>query len=407
MSGGDLQVYHSTAVALADAPGAWLEANEFGYRAPLYFVLLAIAYLPFPGQAPYWLGQIVTAALFVPIELIYRALGSQLGLRRRAIAATVWLRSALPTFVVSDVQILSEPLFEVLLLGLFLVAGKAFENGFTAKRGTILGLLLAALILTREVGSVFVLGLALGCASGLRRTRIAWGWRPIACMALAIALPLALWLHRNQLTYGQALPISNTGGMNLHIGHHPGADGRWGDVLDPGHRPPASLQPATPQMSQWHRDAAIAYIRADPVRALAIVPWKLGYLVFPRVERHEILDMFPVIPERGRVALFLLAGLSSAALVILVPAGLGALPRSVYRESAIYSTLLLAAAVAVTFGAPRFLDPVEHLALPGIAALLVAPRRILERMSTRTRVAVPSCTAAIACLWLLILSTKI
>lgn len=407
MSGGDLQVYHSTAIGLASARSAWFEASEFGYRAPLYFIALAIAYSPFAGQAPYWVGQAVTSALFVPIVLIYRALGSQLGLSRRAVTSTVWLRSVLPTFVVSDVQVLSEPLFEVLLLGMLLVAGNALQGGLTAKRGTILGLLLAALVLTREVGSVFVLGLAFGCGSILRRTRTPWPWLPIACTLLAAAIPLAFWLYRNQVTYGQALPVSSTAGMNLHIGHHPDADGRWGDVVDPGHQPPAGLLPATPQMSRWHRDAAIAYMVADPVRALAIVPWKLGYLVLPRIERHETLAMFPHIPEPGRIALFLLAGLSSAALVILVPAGLGTLPGSLYRTAAIASALLLAAAVAVTYGSPRYLDPVVHLALPGVAALLVEPRRSLCRMSRRTRVTVLSCTAAIALLWSLILYTKI
>ena len=409
MSGGDLQVYHGTAVRLAESPGAWFEASEFGYRAPLYFVLLAVSYLPFPsGQAPYWAGQLVTAALFVPLVLLYVALGSQLRLRQREVIATVWLRSALPTFVVSDVQTLSEPLFEVLLLCLFLVASKAFEGGLTRQRGVILGLLLGALVLTREVGSVFVLGLALPFLAALRWRRMALPWRPIAWMAFTVGITLSPWLYRNHLTYDQALPLSTTGGVNLHIGHHPDADGRWGLILDPSHTPPANLRWGTPQFSKWHRDAAVAYILNDPLRALAIVPWKLAYLVFPRVERQETLDMFPGLPQKCRVVLLVLVGLSSAILVMLIPPGLAALPRSYYRGAALVSTVLVAAAVAVTYGSPRYLDPIEHLALPGIGALLVGPRRVLaERMNAIvTRVTVLSCMAGIVCLWVMILSTK-
>jgi len=54
------------------------------------------------------------------------------------------------------------------------------------------------------------------------------------------------------------------------------------------------------------------------------------------------------------------------------------------------------------------LDPIEHLALRGISAVLVGPRRVLaERMNaTIPRVTVLSCMAGIVCLWVMILSTK-
>jgi hypothetical protein len=196
--------------------------------------------------------------------------------------------------------------------------------------------------------------------------------------ALLLAAP---WAARNRVTNGQALPLSYTSGYNLHVGNHPGADGRWSPPLAPGHVAPDSLVWATPRWSDWHGRRAKAFILEDPVRFAGLVPDRLAYLLFPRAARQEILELqvFPRLPRLAQVALVILAGISSALLILAVPLALGILPGGYYRNAAICCSVLLIAAVSATHGIARFLDSVMHLILPGTSLLLADPRAALLR----------------------------
>lgn len=101
-------------------------------------------------------------------------------------------------------------------------------------------------------------------------------------------------------------------------------------------------------------------------------------------------------------------GGSSALLVVLLPLGFAMLPPGPYRFAALVSTCFYVAGVALAFGAPRLLDPIVHLGLPGVAIACAAPREAMRRClaAPLTTVAVAVAVLVIVGLWAVMLIEK-
>jgi len=400
MVGADLDVYHRVANLLVTSPHQWTRGGEFGWRAPGAFVYLAAFYWPWGGAAPYAVGQVATGLLFVPTCLLAGALVRALGLGDRAALAAIWIRAVLPLFVVADVMVLSEPLFACLVLGAGLAAVRLVERP-TWRWAAATGALLAGLPLTREPGLLVAAPIAVVALVAVARRggpRSAAG--PVGVALLAAGLTLTPWLARNQVARGAPLPISSTTGFSLHLGNQPSADGGWMALTAPGHVPPDTVEWATVEWDRWHRDRALEWMGEHPARAAALAPARLSRTLFPRASRYEVLDLgvFPGLGDRGGWLLIIASGLSGGLLVLLLPAALGAVEARTWGPMALWAAGLHLAAVAITVGSPRYLDPVLHLALPGIAALLADPRGWSRRVAGRRRLTVELATAVVVVL---------
>ncbi|WHZ15466.1 MAG: Glycosyl transferase, family 39 [Nitrospira sp.] len=373
--GGDQLAFYSGAQQLTHSSGEWFKGGgEFGYRAPLYFVYLAAVFELFPDST-FLTGQIATALigvlncvlLFVLIRNLTGDLGSRLGL---------WLRGLLPSCVIADTFVMSEPLFAAFLLSALLTISMK-PNAPDNCQALLLGFFVACCLLTREVAIVypFVFGGYLVFASRTRQEAL----RCVALFALALVITLIPWMWRNAVVWGQPLPISYTSGVNLHIGNNPQATGKWTRFPS---EPEDGSSFGTPQFDAWHKKEALRYIQEDPLRFVQLGFKKVAWFLWPRFEREEIRELYK-LPSRQATLISGLLGVLSAGMLILGIAGFIVGQRDWFWW---ISLTLIAYTIAVTFvvyGSPRYRDAIDYLLLP-FAAYAVTHWRSLW-VDARTR----------------------
>jgi 4-amino-4-deoxy-L-arabinose transferase-like glycosyltransferase len=398
---GDLNVYHRTALQLIQDTSAWMQpGGEFGYRPPLYPAYLWLFYSL--AEVPdYRLGQLANL-LLVPgmLWLFHRVLVPAFG--SRVALAAVWVRALLPPFVVSDLFVMSEVLFDLLLLWAVVLLQGWPAHGRRLSRSLLLGVVTGLLALTRELAVGFLLLVPIGVAAlepaPLRR-KLAWA----LVFWLGAVLSLAPWLARNQALRASPLPVALTSGPNLHLGNHPDATGSYAEFRHPDHVHPTDLPFGTLEAERWHRQRALEWMRENPLRVVELVPARLGYFVWPRTLRTELLrtDLFPGIADPLKQAL-VVGGLAVWSAIWLLGL-LGLLLRDADRYAIITGAVLLylCALVALTIGAPRFADPVILLLIGPALACMRERRLVLQRIpSSAPRVAVTGlAVAALLGLW--------
>jgi len=96
----------------------------------------------------------------------------------------------------------------------------------------------------------------------------------LALAGAAAVLVVLPWSVRNLRQMGALVPVSTSGGLNLWMGNHHAATGGWVE--------PTSLRPVTAHLTEVQRDRfyrglAWAYIRAHPLRVIALAPRKLWH----------------------------------------------------------------------------------------------------------------------------------
>ena len=268
---GDGCMYHETALRLAHDANAWFsQGSHFGYRAPLYFAYLAMIY-KVTGHQTYHVGQLANLLLFViTIFLLYKITETSFGIQVATI--TVWLRALFPTFVVSDVALMSESLFDVWLLAILMILLTHHSGAYRARDLFILGLCIGAALLTRESAQGFViilLNVLVFETHGLRARLVR-----MSLMLLGLGVFLIPWMWRNTLVWQSPFPLALTSGVGLHIGNNPDATGTYIDMTKPSH-----IQVRTREFDRRHRGQAIQYILEAPGRFLISGIKKLGWLV--------------------------------------------------------------------------------------------------------------------------------
>jgi 4-amino-4-deoxy-L-arabinose transferase-like glycosyltransferase len=168
-------------------------AAPFEKYPPLFPLILALA-----GAAYDWrIAHAVVAACFAASVFF-------LGLHARRATGSAWLGllaalvyAVMPGAWLSAKGILSEFLYMALVFATFVYYDRLGERPVTRRAAVTLGVLLAAVLLTRTIGAALVLALALSEALRFRRTRDGARLRALASsVAIAIGATAAWYLLR-------------------------------------------------------------------------------------------------------------------------------------------------------------------------------------------------------------------
>ncbi len=373
--GGDQLAFHSASQQIAQSSAEWLKGGgEFGYRAPMYFVYLSGVFSLVP-HATFLTGQIATALIgvlncvlmFALIRNLTGNAGGKLGF---------WFRGLLPSYVVADTFVMSEPLFATFLLSALLTISLK-PNAPDNRQALILGFFVACCLLTREVAIIypFVFGGYLVLKSRARQE----GMRYVALFAVALLITLTPWMWRNVIVWGQPLPISYTSGVNLHIGNNAEATGKWIRFSDESEK--AGLGFGNPQSDAWHRKEALRHIHDDPVRFIQLGFKKMAWLLWPRFEREELKELYKLTARQATLVSALL-GILSASVMMVGVAGLVFGKRDWFWW---ISLTLITYTIFVTFvvyGSPRYRDAIDHLLLVFAANAITRWRSLLVEIRT-------------------------
>lgn len=397
--------YHETAVRLAHDANAWfVQGSRFGYVAPLYLAYLAMVY-KVTGHHTFHVGQFANLPLLViTMFLLYKITETSFGIKVATI--TVWLRAIFPTFVVSDVSLMSESLFDVWLLAILMVLLTHCRGAYRARDLFVLGLLIGAALLTREYAQGFVLillGVLVFETQGLRARLVR-----MSLMLLGLGVLLVPWMWRNTLVWQSPFPLALTSGANLHIGNNPDATGTY--MYLPG---PSYATFATREFDQWHRDQAIQYILEAPGRFLISGIKKLGWLVWPLTLRVEMITnrdiYFPTLPWFFRVVLVASSSLAWAAVWLLGLVGLITRPLDRYGWAVILLLAYICLIVFIAFGIPRYAGPLILLLLAPTARVMVEFKSVVSTLRRPCLRAVSAWGAVslVGVLWAIILAQKL
>lgn len=192
------------------------------FRAPLYDHFLAAIYTVVGPDL--WISRGIQCVIgAVVVVLVYR-LGLELAGRTVALAAAVATAFYAP-LVFFDGELLSANL-EVFLVIVTVTSIERATSRTSLGSGALAGLLLGVTAITRP-NVLFTLPAALWwiargaptAAPRATRTRLA-----LTFLAAAVLLPLLVTL-RNRMVGGDWVFIAHQGGINLHVGNRPEADG--------------------------------------------------------------------------------------------------------------------------------------------------------------------------------------
>lgn len=349
---GDTRYYVRLAQLLEER-GQYAQGHLRAYMPPGYPAFLS-GLLKLGGDSR--TIQVVQNLLFLAAVLMLGVLAS----RRRgwlagALAAVLALAS--PIWLLLPQRAYSETLFVVLVaIGIWVaLAGIAPP---TFRFALLAGIAFGLAALVREMG--LLLGGMLAVVVG------AWAWRGgrraraaaiAATVLLGTVIPVLPWTARNYSVLGEIVPISTNGPINLYIGNNPEATGvyQW--------RLPLEGQAVWNRQDEGRSNElftsglagreALAYMRANPGRTLALVPHKLWALWGPPVTLHAGFGV-------GAVARFGAAALWLASLALGV-FGLWRLRGEPLAWFIAGACLIGTLVHGVTFGDPRFRAAHEFL----------------------------------------------
>lgn len=225
----------------------------------------------------------------------------------------------------------------------------------SAKRAAVLGAMLALGALCKPVVLAWLPLLLV----------MIWlcGPRPsirVAAVVVALVLCVMPWTLRNIEVSGHAVPISTNLGINLLVGHEPGATGRYSDAVDYWQ---LMEEIAAPERDPVLRDAVVArrvlaHIADEPLRALRLAATKVILLWSPLGEGAPMLRT-------------LVNSLTSATVLALGGLGLWHMRRDPVGWAAASLAVALMGIYALFFAHVRFRLPID-LALIAPAACWLA-----------------------------------
>jgi len=184
-----------------------LQGGPTAFRGPGYPYVLGAVYAVSGDSVT--TGRLVGAALgAIAVLLVYliarRIWGREVGLVAAALAAVF------PPLVLVSRELLSEPLFIAMLLAAVLSVLSFRASGET-RWAAVAGALCGVAILTRSVGVVVLVPLAIGVWT-LRPRLSGRGVLAPALVVACAALVVAPWAIRNQVEFGRFVPVTTSGG---------------------------------------------------------------------------------------------------------------------------------------------------------------------------------------------------
>jgi len=204
------------------------------------------------------------------------ALGARL-FRRRVGLVAGGLYACWPGMVFLCATHMSEPLFNLLLVGTLLLVVVACEAGSRrTARFAAAGLCLGSAALVKAEPLVMSPAILLALWQA-RRSRADFA-RAGAAVFLATAAVLTPWTIRNYVEFDRFLPTAASGGIGVYLANHPGATGgqdlRTNRALQQRFRRENAALTAIARNDAGWRDAW-AFVRAHPDEELRIVANKL------------------------------------------------------------------------------------------------------------------------------------
>lgn len=281
-------------------------APEAGtYRPPLYPLLIAATYQIVghrPAGVRLWQAILGTATCGLLYTWAQRLGGKRTGLIAAALAA------GYPPFVFFSGVLMAETLL-IFLTAAVLVQTARLEKTPSLANAAGLGLLLGLAGLGKPVllfWAPFLLGGWWRRSEDLR----ARGWQVATALA-GIALAIAPWTLRNALSTGHLVPISTNVGINLLIGHEPGATGTYRDGVD---YLEVFDRLVAPEQDPVLRDRlavrrVLGWIWADPGRAAGLAGRKLFLLWRPWISGESAWRNALVLLTSGPLMILGLGGL--------------------------------------------------------------------------------------------------
>lgn len=249
-------------------------------RPPLYPMLLAACFAVRDGTTLVKLAQV---ALDLGTLVLVSVLALRLGLSTRAALLAAALYAVNP-FAAQFVRlILSECLSGTVMLGALVMWAGLFDRPRT-RDAILTGVLFGLSALTRAstLGLMAIAGVVLaarGAAPSRERVRAA------VIAGGMMALTLAPWSIRNIAAHGEFVLVVPIGGMTLYDSLNPNSDGgvrtRDHDQWPQGR--------TLPEVDRKHREAALAWARANPWRVaeLAVEKQKRFWSPVPNAERYH------------------------------------------------------------------------------------------------------------------------
>jgi 4-amino-4-deoxy-L-arabinose transferase-like glycosyltransferase len=212
-------------------------------------------------------GCLCGAAVVVLVGLLGRRIGGwRVGLVGAAIAAIY------PHFITLDGDLLSEPLYGV-LVGTLVLLSYRFTDRPTRGRAFALGVVVGFAALTREEALWFIPALLVPLAWRAPRDRL-WLSALAVIGALVVVAP---WTVRNYAAFHRFVPVANSGavimGANNHCAYYGSHIGSWqGECATIPHE-----TPLTPEyyLSSHQTSEGIAYAGRHVARALLVAAVRL------------------------------------------------------------------------------------------------------------------------------------
>lgn len=369
---------HARSIADGDGfPDSYyvVDRGPSALRAPGYPYFLGALYAA-SGES-IAVGRLANALLGALAVVLIYLIAKRIWGRRTALVAAA-LTAVFPPLVLLSRELLSEPLFISLELGMVLCVIE-FRRLRELRWAALAGLLFGLAALTRNPGPALAIPLILGL--WVLRPRL--GRRAMAAPALALfcaALVIAPWTVRNAVEFGRFIPITSGTGFAM-AGTYNQASRE--DVADPGSwRTPRVAPEYTPlfltrgidegTLDATLRSRATAFALDHPLYVVEVSGWNLlrlfelsgGSVVDPisgRVEIRGIGSADPVVERIGLGLAVLLAVVGATAIIRSRRPGARRIPAGPLFLWLVPILLILAA--APINGLPRQRTPVDPFIL--------------------------------------------
>lgn len=277
----DFEQYYNHAIRLVQGLGFSTAVGPTAFRAPAYPFLLALAFnitgisLFVAKLVNVLLGTLTVLGTFLVGKAVF---SEQIGLVAAVIVAFT------PSLIIYTPVLASENLATPLLLislWLFLVG---LEWGQV--RWFFLGGVCSAVLCLTRPDFLLLPGVLFGYMV-FRKFRPLPLIRYMGLFTVGLFVGLAPWTIRNIVVFGEFIPVSTNGGLNLAVGLHEGATGTYTwDVTDTTLGKGFNWDTyrlldsdmTEYEMDKVMRQAAMDFVKREPVRAILLVFPKLWHL---------------------------------------------------------------------------------------------------------------------------------
>lgn len=131
------------------------------------------------------------------------------------------------------------------------------------------------------------------------------GWQRAFIFVLLVGLGYAPWVIRNTVVFGQVVPMTTSGGLNLFRGHNPEGRGAWSDEVVDSRKQSVPLDSAYElSIDGIYRTRVWENVKASPGREVVSALQKVLYLWLADPEEPRALHPLYLVPWAVILAAF-------------------------------------------------------------------------------------------------------